>query len=125
MNKLVTTLISSTLVFLSMPAQTAPRGQGSTNKIESPPIVSGQSPTYAVGSMTRFFHDETRGFDTVAGRSEASLYGDVVEEIDWSTGQIIETCQELGILDNTLTIFTSDNGPWYEGSSGPPRNYKG
>jgi uncharacterized sulfatase len=63
--------------------------------------------------------------DRFAGRSAAGLYGDVVEEIDWSTGQIIETLRELGILDDTLVIFTSDNGPWFEGSSGPARGRKG
>jgi uncharacterized sulfatase len=60
-----------------------------------------------------------------AGRSQASLYGDVVEEIDWSTGQIITTLRELDILENTLVIFTSDNGPWFEGSSGAARDRKG
>jgi uncharacterized sulfatase len=63
--------------------------------------------------------------DRFAGRSAAGLYGDVVEEMDWRTGQIIETLRELGILDDTLVIFTSDNGPWFEGSSGPARGRKG
>jgi len=63
--------------------------------------------------------------DKSAGRSAASLYGDVVEEIDWSTGEIIATLRELGILDNTLVVFTSDNGPWFEGSTGAARGRKG
>ena len=46
------------------------------------------------------------------GRSAAGLYGDVIECIDWSTGVIIETLQELGLDERTLVIFTSDNGPW-------------
>ncbi len=60
-----------------------------------------------------------------SGRSEAGLYGDVVEEIDWSTGEIMNALRELGIEDNTLILFTSDNGPWFEGSSGAARERKG
>jgi len=63
--------------------------------------------------------------DEFAGRSDAGLYGDVVEEIDWSTGRIIATLRDLGILDNTLVVFTSDNGPWFEGNTGPARGRKG
>ena len=46
------------------------------------------------------------------GKSELGLYGDVMMEIDWSTGQIMATLQELKLEENTLVIFTSDNGPW-------------
>ena len=46
------------------------------------------------------------------GSSKRGLYGDVVEEIDWSVGQILKTLQEEGLDENTLVIFTSDNGPW-------------
>ena len=46
------------------------------------------------------------------GVSEYGLYGDVVEEIDWSTGEIIKKLQELGIEDNTIVVFSSNNGPW-------------
>ena len=48
------------------------------------------------------------------GRSEYGPYGDTIEEIDWSTGQILEKLRELDIDKNTLIIFTSDNGPWVE-----------
>jgi arylsulfatase A-like enzyme len=47
-----------------------------------------------------------------AGQSRAGIYGDVVEEIDWSVGQILETLDRLGLDDDTLVVFTSDNGPW-------------
>jgi len=40
------------------------------------------------------------------------LFGDVIEEIDWSTGEIIKALKEAGIEKNTLVLFTSDNGPW-------------
>lgn len=45
------------------------------------------------------------------GRSEAGLYGDVIEEIDWSTGRIVNTLRRLGIDRRTIVVFTSDNGP--------------
>lgn len=46
------------------------------------------------------------------GKSEIGLYGDAVEEIDWSTGQILDTLRELKIDKHTLVVYTSDNGPW-------------
>lgn len=50
--------------------------------------------------------------DRFKGKSEAGLYGDVIMEIDWSVGQILNALKEQGIDDNTLMIFASDNGPW-------------
>jgi arylsulfatase A-like enzyme len=47
------------------------------------------------------------------GQSPRWLCGDVVEEIDFQTGRIIEAIKELGIAENTYIVFTSDNGPWY------------
>ncbi len=46
-------------------------------------------------------------------RSMAGIYGDVIEEIDWSVGRIMETLEEEGLAENTLVIFTSDNGHWH------------
>ncbi len=65
-----------------------------------------------------------------AGKSQRGLYGDVIEEIDWSTGEILKALEAEGFTDNTLVIFTSDNGPWlsYGGHSGeahPLREGKG
>ena len=67
--------------------------------------------------------------EAFAGRSVAGLYGDVVAEIDWSVGEILGTIREIGADENTLVIFTSDNGPWrghkwYGGSAGPFRDGK-
>ncbi len=64
------------------------------------------------------------------GHSGAGLYGDVIKEIDWSAGQILDTVKRLGVDDNTLVIFTSDNGPWlsygnHAGSALPLREGKG
>jgi len=59
------------------------------------------------------------------GRSKAGLYGDVIEEIDWSVGEILSALERMEVDEETLVIFTSDNGPWYEGSSGELRARKG
>ncbi len=68
--------------------------------------------------------------DKFKGKSERGLYGDVIMEIDWSIGQIRSTLETLGIDDNTLIVFTSDNGPWLPygidgGSAGQLRGGKG
>ena len=54
----------------------------------------------------------------------AGLYGDAVEELDWSVGEILSTLQELELEENTLVVFTSDNGPWWQGSPGLTRGRK-
>jgi len=64
------------------------------------------------------------------GKSARGLYGDVIEEIDWSVGRIMKTLKELGLESNTLLMFSSDNGPWltfrtHGGSAGPLRAGKG
>ncbi len=58
------------------------------------------------------------------------LYGDVVEEIDWGVGKILDTLREEGLDENTMVVFTSDNGPWltydqHGGSAGLLREGKG
>jgi uncharacterized sulfatase len=60
-----------------------------------------------------------------AGKSPGGPYGDAVSEFDWSVGEIRTSLERLGIADNTLLVVTSDNGPWYEGSSGGLRGRKG
>jgi len=59
------------------------------------------------------------------GKSEAGLYGDVIQAVDWSVGEIFLALDRLGVAENTLVLFTSDNGPWWEGSAGTYRNRKG
>ena len=80
--------------------------------------------------------------DRFRGKSAGGLYGDVVEEFDFETGRLLDTLDELGLRENTLVIYTSDNGPWNQpkytakkkghpegsifwGESGPLRNGKG
>jgi arylsulfatase A len=59
------------------------------------------------------------------GKSPLGLYGDVVEELDWSTGEILGALKKHGLDNNTLVMFSSDNGPWYQGSPGRLRGRKG
>lgn len=68
--------------------------------------------------------------DKFKGKSKQGLYGDVLMEIDWSVGEILKTLKRWRIENNTLVIFTSDNGPWlsygnHAGASGPLREGKG
>jgi len=68
--------------------------------------------------------------DKFRGKSERGLFGDVVMEIDWSMGQILATLEKHGLEENTLVIFTADNGPWlsygdHAGTAGPLREGKG
>ncbi|MBD0779635.1 sulfatase-like hydrolase/transferase [Maribacter sp. ANRC-HE7] len=68
--------------------------------------------------------------DKFKGKSKRGLYGDVIMEIDWSVGQILEALKKNGLEDNTIVIFTSDNGPWlsygnHAGSALPYREGKG
>ncbi|MDV6030099.1 MAG: sulfatase-like hydrolase/transferase [Phycisphaera sp. RhM] len=80
--------------------------------------------------------------DRFRGKSAGGLYGDVVEEFDYETGRLLDVIDDLGLRQNTLVIYTSDNGPWNQpkytdrkkghpegsifwGQSGPLRNGKG
>lgn len=67
--------------------------------------------------------------DKFRGKSELGLYGDVMMEIDWSVGEISKTLEKNGLTENTIFIFTSDNGPWinfgnHAGSAGGLREGK-
>jgi arylsulfatase A-like enzyme len=58
-------------------------------------------------------------------KSGHGLYADAVAEVDWSVGQLVNKLKELKLERNTLVLFTSDNGPWYGGSTGGLRGMKG
>lgn len=63
-------------------------------------------------------------------RSLAGIYGDVIEEIDWSVGEVVAALKEAGVEERTLVVFTSDNGPWltfdtHGGTAGLLRDGKG
>src|SRR5204862_3443337 len=60
------------------------------------------------------------------GKSENGRFGDWVEEVDWSVGRVLDTLRELKLAENTLVMFSSDNGPWLikgkdGGEAGPLR----
>jgi len=68
--------------------------------------------------------------DKFKGKSERGLYGDVIMELDWSVGEILRALRDNGLDENTLVLFTSDNGPWlaygdHAGSAEPLREGKG
>ncbi|MDQ3012838.1 MAG: sulfatase-like hydrolase/transferase, partial [Acidobacteriota bacterium] len=59
------------------------------------------------------------------GKSASGDYGDAVEEVDWSVGEVLATLKRLGLDRDTIVFFSSDNGPWYQGSAGNLRGRKG
>jgi arylsulfatase A-like enzyme len=59
------------------------------------------------------------------GKSDRGRYGDTIEEIDWSTGEILKALKDTGVDENTLVLFTSDNGSQQKGSNYPLRGRKG
>lgn len=68
--------------------------------------------------------------DKFKGKSKQGLYGDVIEEIDWSVGEILKSLDDNKLTANTLVLFSCDNGPWlsygnHGGSAGPLREGKG
>ncbi|MCH2178583.1 MAG: sulfatase-like hydrolase/transferase [Mariniblastus sp.] len=94
---------------------------------------------YVAHTMMHTVIDASEAF---RGTSRGGLYGDVVEEFDFETGRLLDALDELDLVDNTLVIYTTDNGPWNQpaytdkkkghpegaifwGSSGPLRNGKG
>jgi len=94
---------------------------------------------YVAHTMMHTIIDASEKF---RGTSEGDLYGDVVEEFDYETGRLLDVLDELKLSDNTLVIYTSDNGPWNQkkytgrkeghpsgsifwGDAGPLRNGKG
>ncbi len=70
-------------------------------------------------------HVPLRPGPAFAGRSDAGAYADSVEELDWTVGQISAAVKAAGKDRDTIIIFTSDNGPWWEGSAGNRRGNKG
>src|SRR5439155_19567453 len=68
--------------------------------------------------------------DKFRGKTARGLYGDVIEELDWSVGRVMDALDRTGVAGNTWVIFTSDNGPWlsygdHAGSAYPLREGKG
>ncbi len=72
-------------------------------------------------------HIPLHASEAFVGSSKRGIYGDTIQELDWSTGEILRSLKELELDKNTLVIFTSDNGPNTAtgGSAGPLKGGKG
>jgi arylsulfatase A len=71
-----------------------------------------------------FPHEPLHASAEQAGKSPDGTYGDVIADLDASTGAIVDALERLGLARNTLVLVTSDNGPWFEGSPGALRGRK-
>lgn len=67
-------------------------------------------------------HTPIHTTDAFRGKSSAGLYGDVIETIDWSVGEVLKALEEQGLTENTIVFFASDNGP---SNDPPPRHLQG
>ncbi|MBN2080329.1 MAG: sulfatase [Spirochaetes bacterium] len=85
---------------------------------------SGDRPFFLYLAHT-FPHQPLYASERFEKKSKGGIFGDAVEEIDWSTGEIVNLLKRKGLENNTVIVFTSDNGPWYEGSPGELRGRKG
>lgn len=85
---------------------------------------SGDKPFFLYFAHT-YPHQPLYASDNFKGKSLGGRYGDTVEEIDWSVGELMKVLEERNLSENTLIVFTSDNGPWYNGSPGKLRGRKG
>lgn len=69
-------------------------------------------------------HDPPRASPRFRGHSKLGNQADAIEEIDWSVGEILEAVRRNGLDRDTIFLFTSDHGPWFQGSPGPLRGRK-
>lgn len=117
-----------------------PPGKGHTELMRNGEIVDPMVDQEEMGQLTKQYTEEALGFirrqkddpfflylahtmphvpinasKEFLGKSKRGLYGDVIEELDWSMGQILAELKRLDLDENTIVIFTSDNGPWVEG----------
>ncbi len=72
-----------------------------------------------------FPHIPLAASERFLGKSGSGLYGDAVAEVDWSVGEVLRTVLENGLDEDTLVMFSSDHGPWFEGSAGRLHGRKG
>jgi arylsulfatase len=108
--------------------------------VENPATLESLTPRYT-DQAVKFIHDSKgspfflylphtyphiplAASEKFRGKSAEGLYGDVVEELDWSVGEILAALKQNGLDQDTLVMFSSDNGPWYQGSPGRLRGRK-
>ncbi|QRR00257.1 sulfatase family protein [Dyadobacter sandarakinus] len=75
-------------------------------------ITKNRSKPFFIYYASPFPHVPLHASPDFAGKSKRGIYGDVVEELDWSVGQILNKLKELKLDKNTFVVFLSDNGPW-------------
>ncbi|MEJ7694467.1 sulfatase [Daejeonella sp.] len=75
-------------------------------------IKANKSKPFFLYYANNFPHVPLHASETFLNKSDRGLFGDAVEELDWSVGEILKNLKLLGLDKNTLVIFTSDNGPW-------------
>ena len=117
-----------------------PPGKGHTELMRNGEIVDPMVDQEEMGQLTKQYTEEALEFirrekdepfflylahtmphvpinasEAFLGKSKRGLYGDVIEELDWSVGQVLAEVKRHNLDDNTIVIFTSDNGPWVEG----------
>jgi len=112
-----------------------------TEQLEEPAVLETLTPRYTAEAVRFIERNKRRPFflymphtfphiplaasARFRGKSPLGLYGDVIEELDWSVGEVFRTLKSNGLDSNTLVMFSSDNGPWYQGSAGGLRGRKG
>jgi arylsulfatase A len=88
-------------------------------------INANQSNPFFLYFPHTFPHIPLAASEAFRGKSPLGIYGDVVEELDWSVGEVLRAVRGNDLDESTLILFSSDNGPWYQGSPGPLRGRKG
>ena len=91
---------------------------------QSVAFLEGQSAERPFFVSHTFPHVPLSASERFEGSSDGGLYGDVVEELDGSVGLIVDTLDRLDLAKDTMILVTSDNGPWFQGSSGGLRGRK-
>lgn len=85
---------------------------------------SGEEPFFLYMAFS-YPHDPARASKNFKGKSGFGDYGDAVHEIDWSVGEVLRALEKKGKARDTIVMFTSDHGPWFQGSAGMTRGRKG
>lgn len=107
-----------------------------TDGVHSPKLLAAGIEFIKANARRPFFlyyasplpHTKWKPHEDFKGSSKQGTYGDVIQEIDWQVGGLMQTLDDLGLTDNTLVVYTSDNGPQLNvdghGSAGPLRDGK-